>query len=69
MIIRTNITLPDGRAYELSLEPLFDLRGDFKDVRLLMSRSLPADKPSTEKQLTMGGELATAEGSFRLVDQ
>lgn len=68
MIIRTNIRLPDGRAYELSLEPMFDRDGNFKDVRLLMSRSLPAESNQEQKQLTMGGELATAEGSFRLVE-
>jgi hypothetical protein len=60
MIVTTTITLPDGRAYELSLEPLFDRHGNLRDVKCQAFRDVKAEEPQHQQQT----ELVTSEGTF-----
>ena len=63
MVVETIATLPDGRRYNLTLEPKFDRLG-YNVTNFV----LHAIEEVTEKQLELGGSVSLSERVLRLID-
>ncbi len=50
MIVNSTVVMPDGRAYELSLEPLFDDKRQIRDFRCHMIWELAKPQTHDDKQ-------------------
>jgi hypothetical protein len=56
MLVKSQITLDDGRAFELTMEPLFDRVGyKLRDLKIHMIQELDPN------QLNLGGDIAAAD--------